>query len=344
MGNTEFVNGDGNMKRYIALVLAFLCVLSAAGCSGQQAEQQTVQKTTLLMDTVVTITLYDWTDETTIDTAFQEISRLEALLSVDQEGSDLDKLAKAAGKAWVDIAPETEEVLRLAKEYFTLSHGHFDVTAGPLIDLWNIHDGEGHYPTQEELAKVLPLINSDDLLVEDGKAYLSRQGMIADLGAIAKGYIADQVKSVLEEQGVEHAVLDLGRNILLIGGKTEDTGFTVGIQDPNQAEGTLAGLIQATGKSIVTSGIDERYFTYEGKRYHHVLDPFTGFPADTGLASATILSDSSAQGDALSTTCLLLGATDGMALVESLDGVEALFITTDGEQIASSGFDAYRVE
>ena len=106
----------------------------------------------------------------------------------------------------------------------------------------------------------------------------------------------------------------------------------------------MAGLIQATGKSIVTSGIDERYFIYEGTRYHHVLDPFTGFPADTGLASATILSDSSAQGDALSTTCLLLGPEDGMSLVESLDGVEALFITTDGQQIASSGFDAYRVE
>lgn len=346
MGNTEFVNGDGNMKRYIgiALVLVFLCVLSAAGCSGQQAEQQTVQKTTLLMDTVVTITLYDWTDETNIDAAFQEISRLEALLNVDQEGSDLDKLAKAAGKEWVTIAPETEEVLRLAKEYYTLSKGHFDVTAGPLINLWNIHDGEGHYPTQEELAQVLPLINSDELLVEDGKAYLSRQGMSADLGAIAKGYIADQVKSLLEKQGVKHAVLDLGRNILLIAGKTNDVGFTVGIQDPNQPEGTLAGLIRATGKSIVTSGIDERYFTYEGKRYHHVLDPFTGFPADTGLASVSILSDSSAQGDALSTTCLLLGAEDGMALVESLEGVEALFITTDGEQIASSGFDAYRVE
>lgn len=331
------------MKKYLALFLAFLLVLPAAGCRSQE-EAQNVQKTTLLMDTVVTITLYDWTDESTIDTAFQEIRRLEALLSVDQEGSDLDNLARSAGKEWVEIAPETEEVLRLAKEYNKLSQGHFDVTAGPLIDLWNIHDGQGHYPTQEELDRVLPLIRSDDLLVESGRAYLSREGMIADLGAIAKGYIADKVKTLLEEQGVEHAVLDLGRNILLIGGKTADTGFTVGIQDPNQDEGTLAALIRTSGKSIVTSGIDERYFLYEGKRYHHVLDPFTGFPADTGLASVTILSDSSAQGDALSTSCLLLGAEEGMKLVESLNGIEALFITTDGQQIASSGFDTYRVE
>lgn len=245
------------MRKLIALCLSLLLLLSTTGC-GTPKDQQTVQKTTLLMDTVVTITLYDWTDETTIDTAFEEISRLEDLLNVDHEGSDLDKLAKAAGKEWVAIAPETEEVLRLAKEYYTLSKGHFDVTAGPLIDLWDIHDGQGHYPTQEELDEVLPLISSDDLLIEEGKAYLSREGMIANLGAIAKGYIADQIKALLEEQGVEHAILDLGRNILLIGGKTEDTSFTVGIQDPNQAEGTLAGLIQATGKSIVTSGIDER--------------------------------------------------------------------------------------
>ena len=104
------------MRKLIALCLSLLLLLSTAGC-GTPKEQQTVQKTTLLMDTVVTITLYDWTDETTIDTAFEEISRLEDLLNVDHEGSDLDKLAKAAGKEWVAIAPETEEVLRLAKEY-----------------------------------------------------------------------------------------------------------------------------------------------------------------------------------------------------------------------------------
>ena len=176
------------MRKLIALCLSLLLLLSTAGC-GTPKEQQTVQKTTLLMDTVVTITLYDWTDETTIDTAFEEISRLEDLLNVDHEESDLDKLAKAAGKEWVAIAPETEEVLRLAKEYYTLSKGHFDVTAGPLIDLWDIHDGQGHYPTQEELDEVLPLISSDDLLIEEGKAYLSREGMIANLGAMRKGIL-----------------------------------------------------------------------------------------------------------------------------------------------------------
>ena len=332
------------MKRcFAAFGAVLLLALSVAGCEGVRAEPESVSKTNLMLDTIIQITLYDWQDEGTIDLAFDEIRRLEGLLSVEQEGSDLFQLAQAAGTAWVEISPETEEVLRLSKEYAAHSQGYFDVTIGPLVDLWNIHDGQGHYPSQEELAQVLPLIGSDDLLVEEGRAYLARPGMEANLGAIAKGYIADRVKDFLVGQGVEHAVLNLGRNILLIGDKGNDTPFTVGIQDPGGKEGELAGVVAAADKSVVTSGIDERNFVYEGKTYHHVLDPFTGFPADNGLASVTILSDNSAQGDALSTACLLMGQEKGMALVEQLEGVEALFIATDGTQTPSSGYEDYAI-
>ena len=333
------------MKKKLSFFLAFLMILSMAGCTaGQPEEPPHVSKSNFMLDTYIEITLYDWTDASTIDLAFDEIRRLESLLSVEQTGSDLDRLAKAAGEEWVEISPETEEVLRLSKEYAALSEGYFDVTTGPLVSLWNIHNEQGHYPSQAELEQVLPLIDSDDLLVKEGHAFLARKGMVANLGAIAKGYIADQVKELLVAQGVEHAVLNLGRNILLIGDKQEGTAFTIGIQDPNEEEGVLADVVSATGKSIVTSGIDERYFTYQGKKYHHILDPYTGFPADTGLASVTILSDTSAQGDALSTTCFLLGIEKGMALVEQLDDVEALFITTEGELIPSSGYSIYQVQ
>lgn len=328
------------MKKTLSLLLSFLLLLSAAGCGQEEALPS---KSNFLLDTLVTITLYDDSDPAVLELAFEEIARLENLLSVEKEGSDLDRLAKAAGKEWVEISPETEEVLRQAKESFALSDGYFDVTAGPLIDLWGIHNGEGHYPTQEELDEVLPLISSDDLLVEEGRAYLAREGMKANLGAIAKGYIADKVKELMVEQGVERAVLDLGRNVLLIGEKSENTGFLVGVQDPSQEQGSYLATLQVSDQSVVTSGTYERYFTYEGKQYHHILDPFTGFPADNGLTSVTILSDSSMQGDALSTTCLLMGLDKGLALVESLDGVEALFITEDGTMTRSSGFAAYEV-
>ena len=331
------------MKRF-ALLLPLLLLLCACGqTQTQDQEVPTVQKTNFQMDTVVTITLYDWTDETAIDDAFKEIDRLESLLSVEKEGSDLDRLAKAAGQDWVEIAPETREVLELAKEYYTTSGGLLDVTAGPLIDLWDINNG-GHYPSREELDAVLPLINCDDLRVEEGRAYLARPDMKANLGAIAKGYIADRVKDLLVDMGVKHAVLDLGRNILLIGGKTEDAPFRIGVQDPNGDEGALLAVLSVSDKSLVTSGVYERYFEYEGTRYHHILDPDTGFPADNGLAAVSIVSDDSANGDALSTTCLLLGKEKGLALIESLPGVEALFVDGDGTMTPSSGFEAYLAE
>lgn len=325
------------MKKKVSLALALLLLGSLlAGC---KKEIPVVTRTSFLLDTIVTITLYDWRDAATMDKAMAEISRLEALLSVEKEGSDLDRLAKEAGKAWVEIAPETQEVLTQAKEFYTLSGGYFDVTAGPLIDLWGIRDQEsGHYPTDQERKQALSLTGNDDLLVEDGRAYLARPGMKVNLGGIAKGYIADKVKQLLVSEGVEHAVMDLGRNILLIGGHPNGQDFSIGIQDPLAPQGTVLGKLEANGKSVVTSGTNERYFVYEGKRYHHVLDPFTGFPSDNGLAAVTILSDTSVQGDALSTTCLLLGLDKGLDLIESLPDVEALFILEDGTQHTTSGF------
>ena len=322
------------MKKYMCLICTLALILGLGGCS---QGMEPVSKANFLLDTYVEITLYDDSDPAVIDLAFQEITRLEDMLSVNREGSELDQLAKAAGQEWVTISPETQEVLLLAKEYADLSGGLFDVTTGPLIDLWDIN-GEGHYPTQAELDAVLPLISSDDLLVEDGKAFLAREGMEANLGAIAKGYIADKVKELLVEQGVESAIIDLGRNVLLVGTKPDGANFNVGVQDPNQEQGTLLGLAATADTSVVTSGINERYFTYEGVDYHHILDPFTGFPADNDLASVTILSTSSAQGDALSTTCLLLGVEKGMELIERLEGVEAFFIAKDGSTTMSGGF------
>lgn len=327
------------MKKYGLAFLLFLLSLSLVGCTKQ--EVPTVTKTNLQMDTVVTITLYDWTNPETIDLAFSEISRLESLLSVEKEGSDLDRLAKAAGKEWVEISPETEEVLTLAQKYHAISQGLFDVTAGPLIDLWGIRNGEGHYPTEAELASTLPLLDANALQIQDGKAYLAKEGMKANLGAIAKGYIADQVKKLLEEEGVKHAVLDLGRNILLIGGKTDKDDFLIGVQDPNKPDGEIVATLSVQDCSIVTSGVYERFFVYDGQRYHHILDPNTGYPVENTVSSVTILSQVSADGDALSTTCLLLGEEKGMELIEGLNGVEALFILDDGTMRQTSGFSDY---
>ena len=192
---------------------------------------------------------------------------------------------------------------------------------------------------REELSAARGLLGMDNLVLDEanGAAYLARPGMRLDLGALAKGYIADKVKALLLSRGVKSGVIDLGRNILLIGEKPEQEPFSIGIQSPD-ASGELLRVLALRDKSLVTSGTYERYFDYRGQRYHHVLDPFTGFPADRGLLAVTILSGSSLLGDALSTSCLLLGVEEGLALIDSIPEAEALFVRTDGSVITSSNF------
>lgn len=328
------------MKRVFGLMLAVVfCLLLLSGC--QKKEEASVSLENFLLDTPIELTLYGAdADEAVLHAAMKEISRLENLLSVEKEGSDMQRLAAAAGQDWVDISPECEAVLRRAQEIWALSDGHFDITTGPLIDLWAIGDG-GHYPTEEERQAAMAKISSEKLLVEDGRAFLTEPGMKANLGAIAKGYIADQIKLFLQDAGVTHAQINLGRNLLFIGGHTDDSPFLVGVQSPWDAQGEVSLAVQVKDMSVVTAGTNERYFEYEGKRYHHILDPFTGFPADLGVASVTIISQESVMGDALSTTCLLLGPEAGLARIEQMPGIEALYLMDDGRQIMSSGFASY---
>lgn len=324
------------MKKILPLV-GLLLMLSA--CT--EKTQPPLERSSFMLDTVVSITLYDWEDEETLSRAMTEMNRLEGLLSVSKQDSDLARLAHAAGDDWVDIAPETQEVLEAAKAYWTLTDGYFDVTAGPLIDLWNIGSAGGHYPSSEELTQALSLISAQRLQVEDGRAYLEQPGMEAHLGGIAKGYIADRIKALLLEEGVTSAVIDLGGNVLVIGEKPTGEPFRIGIRAPMTDSGMLEDVVRLRDKSLVTAGVYERYFEYEGRAYHHILDPFTGFPADTGLVSVTVLAEDSMAADALATSCLLLGETAGLALVTELPDTEALFLREDGTVACTEGFSAY---
>ena len=322
------------MRKTIALLLTLLFLFSFVDC---QAQPQPLTCTDYLLDTVVTLTLYGAT-EADLDAAFQEIRRLSDLIDAYSPTSDLGRLQAAAGQEPVTVSPETVELLAFAKEMYERTGGYLDVTVGPLIDLWDIGNG-GHYPTEAELTAARGLLGMDNLILDEanGTAYLARPGMRVDLGALAKGYIADKVKALLLDRGVKSGVIDLGRNILLIGEKPGGAAFSIGVQSPMNS-GDLLRVLALKDKSLVTSGTYERYFEHEGKRYHHVLDPFTGFPADRDLSAVTILSDSSLWGDALSTACLLLGVEQGMALVDSIPDAEALFVRTDGTVITTAGF------
>lgn len=327
-------------KKYNLTGILLVALLLLCACGAEKQEKLTESR--FCLDTLVTLTLYEGGSEALLEEAFSELSRLEGLLSVHEEGSDLWNLQEKAGVEPVAIAPETMELLLSAKAYYALSEGYLDISLGTLIDLWDV-GGEGHIPTAEEKEEALSLKGLEELVLDadTSTAYLPRLGMKLDLGALAKGFMADKLKVFLQENGVTSGILDLGHNILLIGGKPQTGSFTVGVKNPIEGqESELAAVVQVTDKSVVTSGTYERYFEREGVRYHHILDPFTGKPAQTGVLSVTIVSDTSLEGDALSTTCLLLGQERGLKLIESLENVECMFILEDGTRVCSSGFQA----
>ncbi len=318
------------MKR-IAAILAIVCgVLSLCACG---VETPLPSRTGFALDTVVAITLYDVGKANSAEAlsgAFAEIERLEALLSVTRENSDVVRINTANGQP-VTVAKETAEVIALALRYAQLSDGAMDVTIRPASVLWDFTAGT--IPDTAALREALSLIDYRGLQL-NGQTVTLKKGAV-DLGGIAKGYIADRVATVLKGKGVRSALIDLGGNIVAVGDK-EGEPFRIGIKDP-LATDSLCAVVEKSDMSIVTSGIYERGFDKDGVRYHHLLDPATGMPVQNTLASVTIVCEKSADADALSTACFVMGEERARTLVESLDGVEALFVRRDGTIAATTG-------
>lgn len=309
------------MKK-LAIILIFCFLLT--GCS---RSERSVSKETVALDTVIKISLYNTDDTALIDACFQKIREYEALFSRTIENSDISRLNNAAGE-WVTVSEETAALLTEAVCYGELSNGAFDITIASLMDCWDFKSDKSVPPSKDELSKKLSLVNYKGISVKNKQAKLSNPNASVDLGGIAKGYIADQLVVFLKENGISDALIDLGGNIYALGSKN-NRPWRVGIRDPKN-ENELSAVVETTDCSVVTSGVYERGFTYNGTRYHHIIDPQTGFPVQNGLLSVTIISPNSAECDALATACFVLGKEKGIDLIESLNGVEALFIEEDG--------------
>jgi thiamine biosynthesis lipoprotein len=312
------------------LCLSFLCALLLGGCS---RNVEPISKTSLLFDTIVTITIYDNDDTALLTECFDLCEKYENMLSRTIEDSDVSKI-NATGDP-VEVSDETVSLIETALKYAKLSDGKFDPTIGALAELWDFKNNTGIVPDDTDIQDALSTVGYEQIQI-DGNTVQTPKGTILDLGGIAKGYIADRLKEYLLSQGVTSATINLGGNVLTVGKKTDGTPFQIGIMKPFEDSAVICGLA-VDGKSVVTSGNYERYFEADGKLYHHILDTATGYPVENNLYAVTILSDSSVDGDALSTTCYALGLEDATSLIESIDGVEALFITSDYEIIRTSG-------
>lgn len=312
-------------------LLILFCCLFLTGCA---AVSPLAEKETVALDTVVKIALYDSDDTALVEGCLEQIRQLEQQLSRTVEGSDIQRLNTALGQP-VTVSQDTAELLSTALHYSQLTAGAFDVTVAPVVDVWDFKSGNAAPPSQERITAALQTVGYSGLTVTGDKAQLAQPNAAVDLGGIAKGYVADRCAAYLREQGVGSALIDLGGNIYALGSR-DGKDWRVGIRDPEQ-EGALAAVVMVQDCSVVTSGTYERGFDHDGVRYHHILDPATGRPVQNGLASVTVVSENSAQGDALATACFVLGPENGLALAESLPGVEALFIAEDGTLTATSG-------
>ena len=324
--------------RLVPLILSLMILCS--GC-GAEKELPKLSEVGFYLDTVIILTAYTDDDQVLKD-AMEECSRYEKLLSATIEGSDVWRINHADGQP-VEVSDDTMEVLRCAVRIAELSGGAFDVTIAPVSSIWDFTSGEAVLPDAEKIARAAKLVDYTKLELEGNTVRLPA-GMMIDPGGIAKGYIADSVKAWLMDKGVRHAILSFGGNVVGIGTKPDGSDWKVGIQDIDKATGEYMLVSRNNGGSTVTSGIYERGFDLDGVRYHHLLSTETGWPVQNELASVTIFSDSSMLGDALSTTAFVLGTEEGIRLIESLEGIEALFIARDRTVTMTSGAEEYLIQ
>ena len=289
-----------------------------------------LSQTRFMLDTFVTLYLYP-EDEQLFAPGFELIQALEKKLSAHLEGSEIYGLNMNKSAR---LSEECLEAVKLGLYYGDLSGGSFDISILPLSSLWNFDKGSHEPPAAQSLLEAVQNVDYTRVKIS-GDTVSLEEGMALDLGGIAKGYIADELAQFMRSRGVESALLDLGGNIYALG-SNQGEPFKIGVACPDSPQ-EVAGYLELRDASAVTSGIYQRYSSWEGRRYHHILSPNTGLPADNSLASATVIAQSSAHCDALSTICMLLGEDKALELINSLEGAEAVLIRRDGEIIFSQG-------
>lgn len=273
--------------------------------------------------------------------AVERCRTFEYLLSRHLPESDISHLNDSAGET-VRIAPETYAVLESSLRYCEASGGIFDITMGSACRLWDFTNGV--IPAHDELERALEHVDWRALsLGEDNGGFWARLDdprASIDVGGTAKGFIADDLHRLLVEEGFANAIVNLGGNVVTFGSKPDSSPWTIGIRNPANPA-TLIGAVPLRAGSVVTSGLYERCFTKDGIRYHHILDPKTGFPVDTDIAGASIVSERSIDGDGYSTTVFALGSVRALAFIEQLPGIEALLVLDDGTILQSSGLEGF---
>lgn len=335
-----YISSMKHSKKSIQLFfIGLFLLIFLTGCRSEQQDKAESQSQ-LLLGTSCKITIYDKPGEEVFREAFARIREIEEKMSVHLEDSEISSINEAAGVHAVEVSGDTFRVIEKALAIAQLSDGAFDPTVGPLVEAWGIGSDHARKPSQQEIDKILPLIDYSKVILDEKEhtVFLPEPGMALDLGGIAKGFAADEVASILRGHGVNKAIINLGGNVLTVGTRPDGTGWKIGVQNPESDRGAYLMIVRLTGQALVTSGPYERFFIDEGKRYHHILNTETGYPVETPFTSVSIIGEESFLADALSTACYSLSQEQGLDLIASIGGVHALYIDEDKQVYPSESF------
>ena len=364
-------------SKFKGMVLVTLSMLVLGGCQSQEADQAKVNhvqsdsdvvssasvkdgkyqaleiieepltRTETLLHTAVSIQIYHPDQEAVMDKVFDYMKEMESQFSTNLKGSDVYKINQAAGKEAVKVKPETFEVIQRAKKIAKDSDGLFDVTIGALTNLWKIGDEAARVPDKSEIDRAIKHINYEKITLDEAKqtVKLEDEAMALELGGISKGYIGSGVVDILEKHGVTTAIINLGGNVAVMGTNPNNKdGWNVGVQDPDKVRGDIVGTQRVIDGAVVTSGIYERYLEQDGKKYHHIMDPKTGYPLENDISGVTVFAPTSFDGDSYSTALFLMGIEDGLDFINRSEGFEVVYIDKDkGVHLSDGLVDSFEL-
>ena len=321
----------------IAIIVAVILIFIFATGKYEKPE---VKRNSYSLGTIINLRAYGNKAQKAIDEAIEKLNDIDDKMSAFKEHSEISKINSKAGTSSEEIvSKDTYFVVKNAVEYSEILEGTFDPTIRPLVKLWSIGTKEEIIPEKLKLEEIRKLVNYRDVLLNENKnsIMLKQKQQALDVGGIAKGFAADEVRDIFYKHNIKSALIDLGGNIFALGSKEDGTPWRVGIQNPFKPRGEYVGILSVKNKSVVTSGNYEKYFMKDGQRFHHIIDPKTGYPSQSRIISATIISDNSIDGDGLSTGIYILGIDKATKIIEAIDGIEAIFITEDKKIYKTSG-------
>ena len=334
------ISGKRRIKTVICMLLCLtLCLTSFSGCGGKDREGKNSQtddtlseKTVFAMDTVMDLRVYGAGGKEVLDDAEKEIMRLDSLL---RRGDPSSEIYEVNHEGSAEVSEDTAELIRAALCISESTDGVFDISIAPVMDLWGFYGQQFHVPTAENIESVLSEVNWRGISLS-GNTVSLQDGIQIDLGGIAKGFLSDRIMEIYRRAGMKSGLVSLGGNVQTLGTRPDGSQWKIAIQDPDD-ESAYAGTIETSDQAVITSGSYQRFFEENGVKYHHIIDPKTGYPARSGVISVTIVSEDGAMADGLSTSLFVMGVDKGAEYWRSHEGFDAVFITEDKRIYVTEG-------